>query len=191
MSNKYITVISGLPRSGTSMMSMMLEAGGIEIMTDHIRKADDDNPKGYYEFERVKKMPKGDVAWLKETQGKAVKIISSLLQYLPDQHDYKIIFMNRNMEEILKSQNKMLMNLNQTPDQDNEQIAAILKKHLTHIKKWLDEQSNISVLEVDYNQLVLKPEDYLDPINDFFDLTLDTKKMQNMIDVKLYRNRAS
>ena len=103
-----ITIVSGLPRSGTSMMMKMLEAGGIPPLTDEIRTADTDNPKGYYEFERVKKMDKGDTAWLENAQGKSVKVISALLKHLPSDYRYRVIFMRRDMSEILASQKKML-----------------------------------------------------------------------------------
>ena len=94
-----ITIVSGLPRSGTSMMMKMLEAGGMEILKDEIRKADEDNPAGYYEFEKVKELKK-DVSWLENAKGKSVKIISSLLEHLPEKYTYKIIFMHRNMDSI-------------------------------------------------------------------------------------------
>src|SRR5664280_1015208 len=88
MKVQYITVVSGLPRSGTSLMSMMLEAGGMTVLTDNIRTADHDNPKGYYEFERVKKMPEGDFEWLEDTKGKAVKVIAVFcLLYTSDAAD--------------------------------------------------------------------------------------------------------
>ena len=95
-----IVIVSGLPRSGTSMMMKMLEAGGIPPLTDEIREADTDNPKGYYEFERVKKLDKGDIAWLPEAEGKSVKVISALLKHLPAEYDYRIIFMRREMTRI-------------------------------------------------------------------------------------------
>src|SRR3972149_1033187 len=101
MNQQAITIISGLPRSGTSLMMKMLDAGGLPLLTDHIREPNSDNPRGYYEFERVRKLDKGDHEWLKEAHGKAVKIISELLKYLPPGYTYKIIFMHRKLEEIL------------------------------------------------------------------------------------------
>ena len=106
--DKTIYVVSGLPRSGTSMMMKMLEAGGVTPLIDNIRTADDDNLQGYYEFERVKAMKEGDVAWISEAQGKVIKVISALLESLPTEYNYKIIFMEREMMEILASQRKML-----------------------------------------------------------------------------------
>ena len=110
-----IVVVSGLPRSGTSMMMKMLEAGGIPPVTDELRTADDDNPKGYYEFERVKQMDKGDTAWVADAQGKVVKVISALLKHLPSSHNYQVIFLRRHMSEILASQRKMLIRRGEDP----------------------------------------------------------------------------
>ena len=101
--DNVITIVSGLPRSGTSMMMQILESGGMKVITDNIRKADEDNPHGYYEYERVKKI-KDDTGWLKETRGKAFKMISLLLYDLPSNENYKVIFMKRKMSEILASQ---------------------------------------------------------------------------------------
>ena len=107
---KEIIVVSGLPRSGTSMMMQMLEAGGLPIVTDHIRKADEDNPRGYYELEKVKKI-KEDPSWLADCHGKAFKMVSALLYFLPKSRKFKVIFMKRNIEEMLASQRLMLMRL--------------------------------------------------------------------------------
>ena len=102
----FVTVVSGLPRSGTSMMMKMLEAGGIDPIQDGIRTPDSDNPKGYYEYERVKQLDKGDTAWVADAQGKSVKVISALLRYLPADYEYRILFMRRDLDEILASQAK-------------------------------------------------------------------------------------
>ncbi len=112
---EIITVVSGLPRSGTSMMMKMIEAGGIPPLTDNIRTADKDNPKGYYEFERVKKLDKGDTDWVSDAAGKSIKVISALLKHLPPNYEYRIVFVRRNMPEILASQRKMLIHAAKTP----------------------------------------------------------------------------
>ena len=118
---KFVTVVSGLPRSGTSMMMKMIEAGGIAPLTDKIRRADDDNPKGYFEFERVKKMPDGDTAWVEDAQGKAVKVIAALLEYLPQEYTYKVLFMRRSMDEILASQKQMLIRSEKPTDEISDE----------------------------------------------------------------------
>jgi len=186
---QYITVVSGLPRSGTSLLSMMLEAGGMTVLTDNIRTADHDNPKGYYEFERVKKIPKGDIEWMEDTKGKAVKVIAALLQHLPAKYQYRVIYMHRNIEEIIKSQNKMLMNLGKTVHKDDDLIKKLLMKHSESSRKWLDKQDNIKVLDIDYNQLIVNPSPFLSEINKLLDFTLSIEKMEQAIDLKLYRNR--
>src|SRR5919108_6386357 len=112
-----ITVVSGLPRSGTSMTMKMLSAGGMDLLTDGERQPDDQNPNGYFELEAVKGLDKGEnPAWLADARGKAVKIISFLLTWLPETYDYRVIFMDRDIEEILRSQSKMLVSRGEDPD---------------------------------------------------------------------------
>src|SRR5262245_44885322 len=134
-----IVVVSGLPRSGTSMAMKMLEAGGVPIVTDGIRTADESNPKGDYEFERGKELEKnGDPAWLRDARGKAVKIISFLLTYLPDGYDYQVVFMNRDVDEVLASQNKMLVARGETGDPvDDEKMREVYRKHLEKVGRFL------------------------------------------------------
>lgn len=187
---EYITIVSGLPRSGTSMMMKMLEAGGLPSLTDDIRKADDDNPKGYYEFERVKKMPDGDTAWIEEAHGKTVKVISALLEHLPPDVSYRVLFMQRNMDEILASQKKMLVRSGKPTDKvSDDQLTDLYAKHLAKIKLWLSKQPNFYVLYLDYNAILDKPMDYIDTINDFLDNSLNAGKMAEVIDPNLYRQR--
>lgn len=188
--SKFITVVSGLPRSGTSMAMKMLEAGGMAPVTDNLRTADLDNPKGYYEFERVKKMPEGDTAWLAEASGKAVKVISALLEYLPDGYFYRVLFMRRKMEEILASQQQMLIRADKPTDQVNDQqLAMIYTKHLSSIQSWLSKKPNFSVLYLDYNLLLADPSKYASEINHFVDGRLDVENMLKAVDPSLYRQR--
>jgi len=185
-----VIVVSGLPRSGTSMLMKMLEAGGIPPLTDSIRTADDDNPKGYYEFERVKAMDKGDTAWVADAEGKAVKVISALLKYLPPDYQYQIIYIQRSMPEILASQRKMLIRRGEDPDKmDDEQMAALFAKHVAQVEQWLKEQPNISVLYVHYSDILADPEPQVTRINAFLGGQLDVMQMATVIDPNLYRNR--
>lgn len=185
-----ITIVSGLPRSGTSMMMKMLEAGGILPLTDEIREADKDNPKGYYEFERVKQMDKGDTAWLAEAPGKSVKVISALLKHLPSEYDYRILFMRRNMPEILASQRKMLIRRGENADDmDDEKMAALFEKHLQSTIKWIEEQPNISVLYVHYSDMLADPAPSITKIQAFLDQPLNIENMAAIVDPNLYRNR--
>ncbi|MEZ4594094.1 MAG: sulfotransferase domain-containing protein [Chloroflexota bacterium] len=185
-----VTIVSGLPRSGTSMMMKMLEAGGIPPLTDKVRTADDDNPKGYYEFERVKQMDKGDTAWMAEAQGKSVKVISQLLRHMPSDYEYKIIFMRRNMAEILASQKKMLINRGEDPNQaSDEEIASLFEKHLSNVMNWMNSQPNVSVLYVHYSDMLTNPEPQVAQINQFLGGHLNTEAMAQVVDPNLYRNR--
>ena len=186
-----VVVVSGLPRSGTSMMMKMLEAGGLSLLTDHIRTPDEDNPRGYYEFERVKQLPKGDVLWVAEAVGRAVKVISALLEHLPPTYHYKVIFMNRNLQEVLASQRKMLLRRGEDPDRiDEEEMARLFTKHLRQVKKWLAQQPHMEVLEVDYNRMLQDPAPYVREINRFLGGWLDESAMIRVVDPSLYRNRA-
>jgi hypothetical protein len=185
-----ITVVSGLPRSGTSMMMKMLEAGGMQILTDNLRAADENNPKGYYEYERVKKLKEGDVAWVETAQGKAVKVVSALLEHLPANYQYKVIFMRRDMNEILASQKKMLSVMGQSNgDVTDEQLASIYQKHLARTEGWLARQPNINVIYINYNSMINDPTTYLLQVQSFLSGGLDTEKMRSVIDRNLYRQR--
>jgi hypothetical protein len=188
--NADIVVISGLPRSGTSMMMKMLEAGGLSAMTDSLREADVDNPKGYYEFERVKQLDKGDTAWVPDARGKVVKVISALLKYLPADEQYKVIFIRRNMSEILASQRKMLVNRGEDPDKmDDAQMAMLFEKHVQQIEAWLADQPNFDVLYVHYSDILSDPVSAAQSLGDFLGDRVDAEKMVEVVDPELYRNR--
>jgi broad-specificity NMP kinase len=186
-----ITIVSGLPRSGTSMMMKMLEAGGIPPLTDAIRSADEDNPKGYFEFERVKKLDKGDTAWLAEANGKSIKVISALLKHLPPTQQYRVIFVQRHMPEILASQRKMLHNRGEDADKmDDAAMAELFGKHLQQTEQWLAEQANFRTLYLHYSDIIADPEKAAGQINAFLGGQLDVAGMATAVDPHLYRNRA-
>jgi hypothetical protein len=186
-----IIVVSGLPRSGTSMMMKMLAEGGLPILTDAIRAADEDNPNGYFELEQVKQLAEGQRAWLAEADGKIVKVISALLEHLPGEHHYKILFMERQIAEILASQQKMLARRNETSKVSDAEMEAQFREHLKAIKYWLARQPNMEVLYVDYNRMMADPDAYCQKIADFISLPLDVAKMRSVPNERLYRNRAS
>ena len=190
--NNSIIVVSGLPRSGTSLMQAMLQAGGIEPLTDGLRTADENNPKGYYEFERVKALKDGDTAWLEQATGKSVKIISALLSYLPSQYEYCILFMRRNIDEILASQKAMLVDRKEATNKvSDEELTRIFQKHLENTERWLGEQGNMRVLTISYNQLLEDPGPDLARIDQFLDGKLQVDAMAKVIDQNLYRRRKS
>ena len=188
---KFITVVSGLPRSGTSMMMKMLEAGGISPLIDNFRQADDDNPKGYYEFERVKKMPEGDFDWLQEAEGKSVKIISALLPHLPEQYTFRIVFMKREITEILASQKKMLIRRGEDPNKVTDQeLTELFAQHLQQTNAWIGaHQHHVSCLRISYNSLLKNPAIAIDTTNEFLGGGLDTDAMATIVDPSLYRHR--
>ena len=184
--------MSGLPRSGTSLMQRMLEAGGVEPLTDEIRAADENNPKGYYEYERVKKLKDDDTGWLNLAQGKSVKIISALLEYLPEDYYYRVLFMQRNMDEILASQNKMLVDRGERTDKvSDEQMAQLYEDHLQKVGAWLEKQNNFRVLYVNYNRLLQDPTEPLAQISKFLDKSVKVDEMAKVIDSNLYHQRKS
>jgi len=189
-SQEVVTVVSGLPRSGTSMMMKMLDAGGIPPLTDEIRTADKDNPKGYYEYERVKKLDEGDSEWVEQAQGKAVKVISALLKYLPQDYTYKVIFMLRNMDEILASQRQMLVRRGEPTDSvSDEELTELFRKHLAQIQAWIDEQPNAEALYVSYNEVMEDPLEQARTVNRFLGDRLDVEHMVQVVDEALYRQR--
>jgi sulfotransferase family protein len=173
------------------MVMRMLEKGGLPVLVDGIRTPNDDNPKGYYEFERVKKLPEGDSAWLPDAQGKAVKIIAALLQHLPDTYTYKVLFMRRKMDEILASQRRMLERRGEDPDAiDDAEMARLFGAHVAQVRKWMDQQSYVTYLDVDYNEVLADPVRCLAQVGDFLELPLDLEAMTAVVDPTLYRQRA-
>lgn len=189
MEKDTIIIVSGLPRSGTSMMMSMLVAGGIEAMTDNIRTADEDNPKGYYEFEKVKELAQ-DRSWVADARGKVVKVISALLKQLPAEYAYKVVFMLRDMEEILASQRQMLIRRGQPTDTvSDKRMAEMFGKHLRDIESWLAQQQNFDVLYVKYNEVLREPNDHMEKINRFLGNGLYVKGMAGVVDRALYRQQ--
>lgn len=189
MDRETVVIVSGLPRSGTSMMMKMLEAGGLEVLTDNLRTADRDNPRGYYEFERVKQL-EHDKSWVADAKGTVVKVISQLLYHLPEDHTYKLVFMRRRMEEMLASQRRMLVRRGEVLDKvSDRQMAQLFRKHLDRVREWLDRQPNFDVIYVSYNEVLRSPLQQARAINRFFDGELDVRAMVDVVDPALYRQR--
>lgn len=190
MGKDDVVVVSGLPRSGTSMMMKMLEAGGQEILTDNLREADANNPKGYYEFERVKDMKDGDLAWLPDAKGKVVKIVTGLITFLPADLNYKVIFMQRDITEVLSSQRKMLGRLGKGDDNiPDDQMAKIYQEHLKQVRAWLFKQPNMEVLYVNYNTMIADPLESLSKVNALLGGGMDVSRLAAVVDKELYRER--
>lgn len=173
------------------MLMGMLSAGGVPLVVDGIRTADEDNPKGYHELEKVKALDKpGDKSWLGEARGKGLKIISFLLQHLPAGYDYKIIFLRRQLPEVLASQNKMLERRGEASgDVSDEDMARMFSSHLTKVEALLARRKNCDVLYVEHREAVENPTQVAHAINQFLGGQLDTTAMATVVDPKLYRNR--
>jgi hypothetical protein len=187
-----VVVVSGLPRSGTSMAMKMLDAGGLEVVTDDIRTADVDNPKGYFEDERVKdlaEMSDGEKTWVRNARGKVIKVVSSLLQYLPGDNNYRVVFMRRHLQEVLASQAKMLERRDESSETSDEDMLAMFESHLDKVRFQLRFRDHFEVLYVDYRGVLEDPVGQAERINEFLGGGLDVGKMVEVVDPELYRNR--
>lgn len=186
-----ITIVSGLPRSGTSLMMQMLAAGGVPVLSDGERRADKDNPKGYLEWERVKQLPK-DPSLIAEGEGKAVKVISQLLLSLPATHEYRVIFMQRPLPEVLASQEEMLKRRGtQDPSVNPAVIKQAFQNHLYDVNTWLNGKANVRVLRMPYHRVLEEPRVVAAEIAQFLEMPLNLDAMAEQVDSSLYRQRAS
>ena len=185
-----VTVVSGLPRSGTSLAMQMIHAGGIPALTDGQRTSDDSNPRGYFELERVKQL-KQDKSWLDDAAGKVVKVIHLLLAELPDDRPYSVVFMQRDLREVVQSQATMLARSGRAGGQlAPERLIAVYEQQLKTVEQWLAARPNFSVLRVPYAQLVSDPSGVVPTVNAFLGGTLDEARMRAAVDPGLHRNRA-
>jgi hypothetical protein len=184
-----IIIVSGLPRSGTSLMMQMLDAGGVPLLSDGTRRADDSNPAGYYEYEPVKKL-KEDNAWLAQAQGKALKVVSPLLSWLPAGWNYKVIFVRRLLIEVLASQQRMLQRQGlDSSAADDEQLKIVYQRHLKEIEAWLAAQQNFQVFYAEYQEFHVNPGMQVEEVANFLGLSLNQQAMITSIKPELYRHR--
>lgn len=172
------------------MMMRMLEKGGVPIVTDGFRTADDDNPLGYYEFEAVKRLDK-DASWLPDAYNKVVKIIYAFLYYLPRDHRYKVLFMKRNLEDVVASQKVMLRHRHEADRMEDQRLIHLFQEHLLRIETWIRHQENFNVHYVDYNEVIEDPAGTALAISRFLDQPLDIKAMIQAVEPSLYRNRSA
>lgn len=185
-----IIVVSGLPRSGTSMMMQMLDAGGVETVTDGLRTPDASNPRGYFELEAVKELHREpDKAWLREARGHAVKIIAFLLEHLPESHNYKVIFMRRKMDEVLASQTAMLDHLGEADDADDARMRTLYVNHVARTKTMLAHRPYFDVLHVRYHEVIEDAHGQAERVRRFVGRPLDVDAMASVVSPELYRNR--
>jgi hypothetical protein len=190
INENQIVIVTGLPRSGTSMMMKMLEAGGIPPLCDGQRQADSDNPNGYYEFGPVKRT-KDDPGWLQQCSGKAVKMVYSLLYDLPVDRHYDVIFMRRDLDEILDSQRRMLQNMQLQSGINDDRMARLFSGEIIRFRKWIAKSNHINCLEAPYNDIAAGSDEPIDHINAHLGGNLNTSAMASIVDPSLYRNRAA
>ena len=185
-----IVVVSGLPRSGTSMMMRMLVAGGLGPLEDGVRTADISNPKGYFEFEPVKDLEaaRGNVPWLPEARGKAVKIISFLLTWLPEDFNYRVIFMQRDLDEVLASQQQMLARRGES-NAESGTSQDVFQSHLAQVERFMAARPCFDTLYVPYREAVAAPEATAAAVARFLGRSMDTAAMAKAVEASLYRNR--
>jgi len=183
-----ITIVSGLPRSGTSLMMQMLAAGGMALLTDLERKPDIDNPRGYCEWEPIKLLPKQPNR-IDEADGKAVKVISQLLLSLPRGRNYKLIFMERPLPEVLVSQDEMLKRRGSTESVDHAVLTSAFRNHMKDVVAWLENRTEIPVCRMGYRKVLSDPTASAEMVRDFLDLDLNVEAMVQQVDPSLYRNR--
>jgi hypothetical protein len=184
-----VVVVSGLPRSGTSMMMQMLRAGGLEPWTDGVRQADEDNPAGYLECEQVKRLAE-DSAWVRQARGRAVKVVSRLLHCLPADEEYRVLFMQRDLNEVLASQRAMLRRQRRPVEVDDGRLAGIFASHLRQVEEWLATQPQIQTLWIDHRQAIAEPLAVANRVAGFLGRPLDVAAMARVVDPRLYRQRA-
>jgi hypothetical protein len=175
------------------MMMSALEAGGLPLLVDGIREADQNNPRGYYEYERVKKLPKGDLDWLESANGKAVKVISALLEYLPDDYLYRVIFMERDIDEILASQKRMLARsrIDEKDSVSDQALRKSYQEHFSEVKSFLEETKRMEWMSVSYNEVLQNPEAAFERVAQFLSDRVNPAAMSRVVDPALYREKVN
>lgn len=189
MPDDWVTIVSGLPRSGTSLMMQMLQAGGMKLLTDERRAADQHNPRGYFEYESVKRSG-ADVSWVQLAGGRAVKVIHLLLRHLPADRQYRVIFMLRGMQEVIASQRAMLKASGRSGAQiPDDKLAGIFEQQLLEVRRWLAERPDFQVLYVNYRDVLSDPFAAAQTIALFLGGKLDVSAMAGVVEQSLYRQR--
>jgi hypothetical protein len=186
----FVTVVSGAPRSGTSLMMQMLGAGGMELVTDGLRRADRDNPRGYFELEAARRLPE-DAEWLEQALGRAVKLVHVLVPRLPERHPYRILLMRRDWREVLASQRAMLERGGGVPEGPPEaRVAEIFDAQLARVVRWVAARPDAALLAVDYNALVRSPLRGAREVSEFLGGDLDAEDMAAAVMPSLWRHRS-
>lgn len=185
----FTTVVTGLPRSGTSLAMQMLHAGGMPVLTDHLRQPDEDNPRGYLELEPIKQLPV-DPSCLDGSAGHAVKVIHLLVPHLPEDREYRVLFMDRDLSEVIRSQQRMLSRRgNPGSSLPPERLAAVLNNQLSKVRQWLAARPAFPILGIPHARLLKEPAAVAMEINAFLGGGLDVAAMAATVDPSLHRNR--
>jgi hypothetical protein len=187
----FVTIVSGLPRSGTSLAMQMLRAGGLPVLADAMRAPDADNPAGYLEYQPVLRTAT-DASWVAQARGHAVKVIYALLRQLPPGFEYRVLWMRRRLEEVMASQEQMLARSGAQAGADlpRERLAAVFATQLAETEAWLAQQPGFRTLVLEYREVVADPPAAAGAIDDFFGGRLDRDAMASVVDPTLYRQRA-
>jgi hypothetical protein len=189
MLSNDIVIVSGLPRSGTSMMMRMISGGGIEALTDQVRTADPDNPHGYFEFEPVK-ATRQDASWVPSAQGKVVKLVHILLRDLPDAYRYRVVMMDRDLDEVIASQVKMLERSGKRGGQlAPDALKRVFASQLGAVREWMDARPNFARLDVRYDRVVADARGEARRVAAFLGIPEAADRMAAAVDPALYRNR--
>ena len=189
MDKNDIVIVTGLPRSGTSLMMQILHSAGIDVFIDNIRQPDVSNPNGYFEHQLVKTIEQ-DSSWVNNVRGKAIKIVSPLIKYLPENINYKIIFMERDLSEIIQSQEKMMLENESSDNQVNPNILKkLFIKDLQQVKAWINHQPNIKVIFISYRNIVNEFDKVVSRLEEFLNISIDQEKTRLIIDKSLYRTK--
>jgi hypothetical protein len=185
-----VVVVSGLPRSGTSMLMNMLQQGGLEVFADEQRTADEDNPLGYFELDRVKRLESDqDKAWLRKARGKAIKVVSHLLRALPLDNRYRVLLATRDLREVLSSQNRMLDRLKAANPVEDEKAFRLYERHLKNVRSLASVRSNFEMMEVPYAEVIEDVGLWSSRIATFIGREMNQARMAEVVDARLYRNR--
>lgn len=189
MPDDFVTLVSGVPRSGTSLVMQMLAAGGMPVMTDDRRAADADNPRGYLEFEPVKRL-RQDSGWMQQAAGHAIKVIYHFLYDLPPDLQYRVLFVRRDLAEVVASQRAMLERNGKPGGPPDAEMITLFTAELRALHRWLPTQPQFAMLDVPYQEVVQQPRQQAQRIQEFLGQELDVESMAATVDPQLHRQRA-
>ena len=189
MAGNFVTIVSGLPRSGTSLLMQMLAAGGMPVLTDGRRTPDQHNPRGYFELEAVKHT-RTDQSWVAQAEGKAVKVVHLLLPHLPVDRQYRVLFVQRDLTEVIASQRAMLNQQGRpVASLPDSKMAEMFEKQLADVRQWLTRHPNFQVLQIQHRNVIEMPLAAAQQIATFLGGNLDHQPMAAAVELKLYRQR--